>query len=285
MFDYEGAARELKEADCVLIGAGAGMSAAAGLDYLDEISFAERFPGMLQYGITYQYQLMGYPFPSEALKWGYFSVALDYVYNAGKKTVYQDLKSLIGDKDYFVITSNVDRYFHKNGFEESRIYTPQGDYENFQCLGPCKQEVWDGTGQIKSMLPTINRETQMVEDETLLPTCPSCGGPIFMNVRGGGWFVETPYLEKQQTFYKWLKATLDKRLAIIEIGSGFNTPGVIRLPLESLSLQHPRARLIRINRDYPQSPEGAISIAAPADLALKAIVKQANLQAAEQTTT
>lgn len=272
--EIQQAVEALKQADCILIGAGAGMSAAAGLDYTDTESFAERFPGMLQYGFSYKYQLMGYQFSDEALQWGYYSKALDYVYHAKPTPVYQNLLKLVKDKDYFAMTSNVDRYFHKNGFDQSRIFTPQGDYEKFQCLKPCTVDsFWDCKEQILAMSKSVNPETQIVEDRSLLPTCPNCGGPVFMNVRGGAWFIEKPYVEQSKAINEWLATTHDKHLTLIEVGSGFNTPGVIRMPMESIVSHHPKASLIRINRDHSAGPKGTISIAAAADVALSQIVE------------
>ncbi|MES0884304.1 SIR2 family NAD-dependent protein deacylase [Roseibium sp. SCP14] len=259
-------------ADAILIGAGAGLSASAGLDYTDQEAFAERFPGMLQYHARCQYQLMGYPFPDEALKWGYLSVALDHVYQAGQTQVYQDLLSLIGERDYFVITSNVDRYFHKNGFNPDRIYTPQGDYERFQCMTPCGDQVWDGRPSVAEMLPHVDRTTQLVTDRSTLPVCPNCGGPVFMNVRGGNWFIEHPYKAEADAINTWLSENQNKTLAILEIGAGFNTPGVIRLPMEAVATQFPKATLIRVSKEHPQGPKGTISIQLPAHDTLSKLV-------------
>lgn len=271
MTPIEKAADLIREADCVLIGAGAGMSAAAGLDYADEASFAERFPGMLQYGARNQYQLMGYPFRNEALKWGYQAAALDLVYQTGPTSVYQDLKAIVGDRDHFVVTSNVDRYFHKNGFDPDRIHTPQGDYEWLQCLRPCNDLVWDAVAPVTAMLKSLNRKNQVIENTETLPSCPNCGGPVFMNVRGGSWFIENRYLDGAERLVNWLKQIWDSRLVIIEVGSGFNTPGVIRWPCERIADQHPDARLIRINRDYAEVPGGGISICQSADRAIAAL--------------
>lgn len=265
------AAELLANADAILIGAGAGLSAAAGLDYTDEQAFAERFPGMLQYGARCQYQLMGYSFQDEALKWGYLSVGLDHVYHAGERAVYQSLRSLVGNKDYFAITSNVDRYFHKNGFDENRIFTPQGNYEYFQCFSRCHEGVWDGKPMVAAMLPHLNSDTQLIEDRSTLPTCPECGGPVFMNVRGGHWFIDAPYAEQHQTFNRWLQNNQKASLAIIEIGAGFNTPGVIRQPMQAIATQFKNAQLIRINRDHANGPRGTISISADADEAITGI--------------
>lgn len=271
MTPLDRASEVIRNADCVLIGAGAGMSAAAGLDYTDEKSFAARFPGMLQYGARNQYQLMGYPFQDEALKWGYQAAALDLVYRAGATQPYQDLKALIGDRDYFVVTSNVDRYFHKNGFEEARIFTPQGDYEWLQCLKPCTTDVWDATAPVGKMMESLNRETQKIEDIESVPTCPNCGGAVFMNVRGGNWFIESRYRDGANQLNRWIEKNWARSTAVLEVGCGYNTPGVVRWPLENLATQMPKAQHIRVNRDYAETSGTGISMAMDAGSALASL--------------
>lgn len=261
MNGIEQAADAITNADAIFIGAGAGLSAAAGLDYNDEKAFAERFPGMLQYGARYQYQLMGYPFPDEALKWGYLSIALDHVYRSDENPVYQSLRRIVGERDCFVMTSNVDRFFHKNRFDPNSIYTPQGDYELFQCMTPCHDAGWDGKPQVKAMLPHLNRQTQYIEDRRKLPVCPKCGGPVFMNVRGGYWFIDKPYHAQNEALNHWLVSQRTRKLVLLEIGAGYNTPGVIRQPLEVIASKFVNATLIRINRDHADGPPGTISIA------------------------
>ncbi|WP_064791308.1 hypothetical protein [Shewanella woodyi] len=272
MEPFEHAREVLADAEVVFIGAGAGLSASAGLDYTDQKAFAERFPGMLQYGFRFQYQLMGYPFDDEALKWGYLATGLNHVYHSQQTQVYQDLLSLVDERDSFVITSNVDRYFHKNGFDTANIYTPQGDYERFQCMTPCTDLVWDGRESVASMLPYINPETQYVENRSTLPVCPNCGGPVFMNVRGGSWFIEKPYETQADAISNWLNDNLNRKMAIVEIGAGFNTPGVIRLPLENIAKQLPDARLIRISKEHADGPVGTISLQMTADEALSKMI-------------
>ena len=272
------AADVLFDAEVILIGAGAGLSAAAGLDYTDEVAFAERFPGMLQYGFRRQYDLMGYPFQDEALKWGYLSVLLDHVYRTGVTQVYQTLRRIVGARDCFVITSNVDRYFHKNRFADAQIFTPQGDYERFQCYRRCHDATWDGKPLVEAMLVHVDRETQLVQDRSTLPVCPQCGGPVYMNVRGGDWFVDAPYMGKAGALRAWLDEAEERQLTVIDIGSGFNTPGVVRAPMESIGIGMPNAQLIRINTDHPEGPSGTISIQAPADEALNQLTTALSLR-------
>ncbi|MBL6814719.1 MAG: NAD-dependent protein deacetylase of SIR2 family [Pseudomonadales bacterium] len=268
------AANILAEANAVLIGAGAGLSAAAGLDYTDEIRFAARFPAMLQYGARNQYQLMGYPFADEALKWGYLAATLDDVYGSGVTQVYQDLLTIVDKRDYFVMTSNVDRYFHKNGFVDDRIYTPQGDYELLQCQTPCHRAVWDAKPIVAALVEHIDPQTQKVTDSSLLPVCPNCGENVYMNVRGGDWFIDAPYVEQANAISLWLDRVRHERLAVLEIGAGFNTPGVIRGPMETIGTTWPNADFIRVNIADMQAPAGTVCVAEPADRALQLILQQ-----------
>lgn len=268
MTNLDQAARLLQDADAILIGAGAGLSAAAGLDYSDNAVFARRYPAMVRYGFRNQYQLIGYPFPDEALKWGYLSVGLDHVYRQGPTLVYKALHDLVAGSEHFVMTSNVDRYFHKAGFEEDRVFTPQGDYALAQCLGPCHQAVWDLRPAVAAMVGAVDPQSQLVTDRELLPVCPQCGGPVFMNVRGGHWFVEAPYHTQAKRLGHWLEQHRDVRLVVLEIGAGFSTPGVIRRPMEAVAEHHPNAQLIRINRDHSDGPAGSVSIPLDAGEAL-----------------
>ncbi|MEW8189228.1 MAG: Sir2 silent information regulator family NAD-dependent deacetylase [Candidatus Thiodiazotropha endolucinida] len=270
----ERAAEILKDADAVLIGAGAGLSAAAGLDYTDEAAFTEQFPAMLQYGMRNQYQLMGYPFQDEALKWGYLAANLDYVYRSGASPVYKNLLSLVAQRDYFVMTSNVDRFFYKNGFDGERIYTPQGDYELLQCLTPCHSGFWDAKPIVARMLPHIDPGTQKISDRSTLPVCPNCGEAVYMNVRAGQWFIDAPYVKQAEALNHWLDNACGSRLAVLEIGAGFNTPGVVRAPMVAIGTRWPNASFIRINPKHAKGPENTVSIAAPADKALELITDQ-----------
>jgi NAD-dependent SIR2 family protein deacetylase len=161
---------------------------------------------------------------------------------------------LMADRDYFVITTNVDCMFAKSGFAEERIFTPQGNYALFQCLTPCTRETWPFKPVIDRILPTIDPATQEITDPSVIPHCPNCGGPVMMNVRGGDWFIDEPYLGQYRRYVDWVNASAAGRLLILEFGSGFNTPGVIRWPMEDIADRHPDAHLIRVNRDYPQVP-------------------------------
>lgn len=246
----------LTGAQCVLVAAGSGLSAAAGINYTDTAYFAEHFPGMVRRGFRMQAELMGYSAWSRALKWGYLAAnAYQVRFNMGSHPVYQWLLALVEAKSFFVHTSNVDGMFEKNGFEKDRIFTPQGDYAWMQCQTPCTTATWASRPILERILPEIDPETQEVVNTEVLPRCPNCGGDVMLNVRGGDWFVGEPYVEQAEKLRKWIESTHEKRLLIIEIGAGFNTPVVIRWPNEHIVLKHPDANLIRIDLTDPSVPK------------------------------
>ncbi|MCT4613739.1 MAG: hypothetical protein N4A49_02560 [Marinifilaceae bacterium] len=258
--DIERAMQILEDADAVLIGAGAGMSVPAGIDLMDTKSFAKAYPAMLQYGFTFGYQLMGYPYHDDRLRWGYLSASLKNMFSLGIDPSYQKLLNLVKDKEYFVMTTNVDRLFHKNNFDLNKIYTPQGDSSKFQCKLPCTNEVWDALPLVDKMVENIDPETQFLTDESLIPKCPNCGGEIYMNVRSGAFYIDDPYEQEKERLNKWLQVNASKKFVFLEIGVGYNTPGVIRYPFEQMYKQLPHSNFIRINSEHPQVPEGGIGL-------------------------
>jgi NAD-dependent SIR2 family protein deacetylase len=246
----------LKACDRVLIGAGAGLSAAAGIDYTDPVSFARLFPALVRRGLQADYQLIGYDDWEPAEKWGYLATHVNDVrFGPRPHPVYGRLFDLVHSKDYFVLTSNVDVMFVRNGFEERRVFTPQGDYAAMQCLRPCRPKVWASQPIIERLLPAIDPLTQAITDAKLLPSCPYCGGEVFLNVRGGSWFVEEPYAEEANRFNNWLRESLNHPVLILEIGAGFNTPGVVRWPLEQVALANPSAKFFRVNLEHAKVPQ------------------------------
>ena len=254
--DVQGCSNLLKKADCVLIGAGAGLSVDAGIDVFDQASFARDYPGMVKQGFKMGAELIGYTGWSPELQWGYFAAEANEVrFQNSSQPVYGRLLDLVRNKDYFVSTSNVDAFFVRNGFAQDRVFTPQGDFALMQCQTPCSDETWPTKPIIDRILPTVDPATQMVTDPGVIPHCPNCGGPVMLNVRGGHWFVEEPYKEQAQRFNEWLQGTKDSQLLVIEIGAGFNTPGVIRWPMERIVYTHSNAHLVRVNLQYPQVPQ------------------------------
>ncbi len=246
----------IQEAPNILIAAGAGISAAAGIDYTDTKKFTDMFPALVQKGFRKKYDVMGYEaWPPEA-KWGYHTLNVHHdFYEIKEHPVYLQLLEIILDKNYFVITSNVDGMFYRNHFRADRIFTPQGNYSRIQCLTPCSQETWDIRPYLDKLLQSINPETQEISDRSCIPRCPSCGGEMTLNVRGGYWFVEKSYKQQEKNYMQWLKKAVQKKIVVLELGAGFNTPGVIRWPMEKIVSGHRNAHLMRVNLEYPEVPK------------------------------
>ncbi|MCI9888814.1 NAD-dependent protein deacetylase of SIR2 family [Micrococcales bacterium 31B] len=252
----EAAALEaLRTADRVLFAAGAGLSAAAGYDYADRKRFAELFPALRRAGFEARYQMIGYPLPPRN-QWGFWAVHVtDIRLGAEPNPLYQSLRAIAGDRDHFVTTSNVDCLFTRNGFDADRAYTPQGDYALYQCLTPCTREVWDARPIIERALAELDVETGATSAEAV-PACPRCGGEVYLNVNGGRWYVNDHFMPGLERLRDWLGECIesDARVALLEFGAGFNTPSVVRWPVEQLAEQIPGATLIRVNADHPEVP-------------------------------
>lgn len=260
-------ARALREwlsgATHVLVGAGAGMTAAAGIDYGDEDDFARRFPVLRAKGFRARYEFIGYDAWTPAEAWAFWASHVHQVrWGVRDDATYRSLRAMIGDRDYFVVTSNVDGLFVRNGFDEARTFTPQGDYALMQCRRACTRETWPSRPPIERAIAAIDPQTFTVADPAAIPTCPRCGGPTFMNVRADEYFIEVPYEAQADRFGAWMREAIGARLLVIEVGAGFNTPSVIRWRMERVVAAARDARFVRINPQYPHVPAAFASRAA-----------------------
>lgn len=279
--DLEQAARTFRtwwtEADHVLIGAGAGLSAAAGIDYTDPVDFARTFPVLSARGFRARYQFIGYQGFSPAQHWAYWATHVDSIrFGPRPHPVYRGLRELTIGRDTFVLTSNVDAMFERNGFDVDRLFTPQGDYASMQCRRPCLPTVWPSKPAIERILSNVDPQAFAVTDPGAVPKCPTCGGEVFLNVRLDSGFVDKPYQAQAERFGAWVHGTRG-RMLLIEVGAGFNTPSVVRWPMERLARSLPHARFVRINRDGASTGhapgERALGVQGDAGLVVKAFVE------------
>lgn len=246
----------LQSADAILIGAGAGLTAAAGISYTDKEAFSKLFPAWVKKGFSMQYQLMGYTNWTQAEQWGYYTVHLNYVYfQQGSNALYEKLCGMVEQKDYFVMTSNVDQLFHKSGFSNKRIYSPQGNYGKIQCTVPCSDTVWDIKPYVEKMQQCLHPREQVITDPAAIPKCPNCGSNMFINARADHSFIETPYHVEQERLVAWLERLAKRETVLLELGAGYNTPTVIRVPMERITASLRNATLIRVNLEYAEVPE------------------------------
>ena len=240
----------IAEADHVIIGAGAGLSAAAGLEYSGEAFEHEFREWILRYGITDLYSSSFYPFETEEERWAYWAKHIWFArYQPEAKPLYRQILSLVEDKDYFVITTNVDGQFEKAGFDTQRIFATQGDYAFFQPADGSPKELYPNKQWVEQTLPAIHDCRIPTQ---LIPHTPD-GNPVAMNLRCDDTFVEDKHWYEQADRYsQFIEKSYDKRLLLLEFGVGFNTPVIIRFPFERMAAQFPQTSLIRFNRDYPQ---------------------------------
>ena len=170
-----------------------------------------------------------YPFPSAEERWAYMSRMI-WVnrYQSPPKPVYEELYNLVKDKDYFVLTTNVDHCFQKAGFAKERLFYTQGDFGLSQCSLPCRQETFDNEDAVRAMLRT---QKDMRIPSELMPHCPHCGRPMTMNLRADGTFAEDEgWHRAQERYHSFLQTREGKRVLFPELGVGYNTPAIIKFP-------------------------------------------------------
>ncbi len=238
--------KALEEAEAVIIGAGAGLSASAGFVYNGERFQAYFSDFEEKYGFHDMYSGGFYPYKTLEEYWAYWSRYI-YLnrYMDPPKPVYEDLLELIKDKDYFVLTTNVDHCFQKAGFEKERLFYTQGDYGLFQCSEPCCQETWDNEEIIGEM---IRRQDHMKIPRDLVPHCPHCGKPLTMNPRADDTFVQDEgWYQASRRYSRFLTAHQDRKILFLELGVGYNTPVIIKYPFWQMTAKNPRAVYACVN--------------------------------------
>ena len=243
----------LRGADAVLIGAGAGLSTAAGIEY-SGARFTENFQDFIErYGMTDMYSSGFYPFETEEEKWAYWSRHIRMNrYDAPVGEPYRQLLELVRDKPYFVITTNVDAQFYKAGFDPRRIWAVQGDYGKLQCSRGCHDTLYDNHDLMMEMCEKQKDCRIPVE---LVPRCPRCGESMEINIRKDEYFVQDEqwYAERGR-YMGFLEENKRKKVIFLELGVGFNTPTIIRFPFEQIAANWPRATLVRIGRSRAAVP-------------------------------
>lgn len=254
------AADMIRKADYILIGAGAGLSTAAGAVY-GGTWFQENFKEFQQkYGndpyMQDMYSAGFYPYPDEESFWGYWSkqatlggIDLDVT------PLYKDILNLLRDKKTFCLSTNADGQFQKAGYKEEQIFCTQGDYFHIQCQKACHQRTYNAVKLFKQM----NQARKNCKIPTyMVPKCPVCGGPMAMNLRCDQYFVQDEaWYKAEKRFGTFLNEALNsqKNLLLLELGVGFNTPTIIRFPFEKLVKENKQVNLIRLNRNEAVLPE------------------------------
>ena len=244
---------KIRTADAVVIGAGAGLSTAAGFTYSGE-RFEKYFSDFSQkYGFKDMYSGGFYHYKTPEEHWAYWSRYI-FVnrYMDPPTDLYNKLYESVKDKDYFVITTNVDHCFQKAGFDKKRLFYTQGDYGLFQCSEPCCQETFDNKDIIIEML---KQQKDMKIPTELLPVCPHCGKPLTMNLRSDDKFVEDEGWHRAAERYEnFLRTRANEKILFLELGVGYNTPVIIKYPFWQMTAKNTNATYACINQGQAVCP-------------------------------
>ena len=243
----------LQDCDAVVIGAGAGLSTAAGFIYTGE-RFEQHFSDFAQkYGIRDMYSGGFYPFATPEEYWAYWSRYI-YInrYMDAPKPVYDDILKLVADKDYFVITTNVDHCFQKAGFDQKRLFYTQGDYGLFQCSEPCCQKTYDNEEIVRQM---VEQQCNMRVPSELVPHCPVCGRPMTMNLRCDDTFVEDEgWHRAAERYSEFLRRHKGLKTLFLDLGTGMNTPAIVKFSFWRMANEWPDAAYACINLGEAYAP-------------------------------
>ncbi|MBP3797410.1 MAG: Sir2 silent information regulator family NAD-dependent deacetylase [Ruminococcus sp.] len=246
--------KEIQNADVIVIGAGAGLSTAAGFTYSGE-RFERFFSDFeAKYGFHDMYSGGFFPFETPEEMWAYWSrfIWCNRYMDIDNGT-YKRLFELVKDKDYFVISTNVDHQFQKAGFDKEKLFYTQGDYGLFQCSEPCHDQTYDNEAMVKDM---IEFQEDMKIPTELIPKCPKCGKPMTMNLRSDDKFVEDEGWHRAAERYEdFLQAHEGQHILFLELGVGYNTPVIIKYPFWKMTVQNPNAVYACLNFGEAYAPD------------------------------
>ena len=240
-------------AEAVVVGAGSGLSTAAGLTY-DGERFRRHFSDFIEArGFTDMYTAGFHPYSTREEYWAYWSRHIWYNrYVEAPKDTYKKLLKLLGRKDFFVLTTNVDHQFQLAGFPKERLFYTQGDYGLWQCRVPCHDATYDNREVVKRM---VEEQRGMRVPTELVPHCPKCGEPMSMNLRADDTFVEDEGWHAAANRYSdYLNAHSEGRVLYLELGVGMNTPAIVKYPFWRRTYVNPQARYACVNYREAYAP-------------------------------
>jgi len=243
---------KIKNANKILIGAGSGLSTAAGITYSGN-RFRENFENFIQkYSLIDMYSAGFYPFKTSEEKWAYWSrhIKLNRYDDYGT-ALYKELYDIVKEKEYFVITTNVDYLFYKTGFDENKIFAVQGDYGKFQCSIPCHNKLYNNKNLIMQM---VNEQKDCKIPSELIPKCPICGKEMEINIRKDSAFVQDKnWIKASDNYLNFIGKYGKENIVLLELGVGYNTPNIIKYPFEKITYNFPNVTLVRINKDFSEA--------------------------------
>ena len=263
--------QEIESTGTIVIGAGAGLSASAGFTYSGK-RFEDNFPDFIEkYGFKDMYSAGFYPYQTLEEHWAYWSRYI-YInrYMDAPKPVYHKLYDLVKDKDYFLLTTNVDHCFQRAGFDKHRLFYTQGDYGLFQCSRPCHQNTYNNEALIREMVEAqgyvIDVDGTLILPEgaspkmtippDLIPHCPKCGEPMSMNLRADHTFVEDEgWRMASERYAEFLRRHQNLKVLFLEAAVGFNTPTIIKYSFWRMAHEWKDAVYVCLNYGEAYAPD------------------------------
>lgn len=260
--DYAGQLETIKEwvnsADAIVVGIGSGLSAAGGLDYTTPALAEKWYPEYYKLGCRSLFDIMGLYWVTTVTEqsatkyWGFWAWHIWNIrYQTEATEPYTGLAALLDGKNYFIVTTNADGQTQKV-FPADKIFAPQGNYCYFQCKKPCSDEIYYNEDMVRTMVENIPNPFEIRSED--IPRCPKCGELLIPNLRCDFDFVEAPHLKTMPDYERFIEENQNKRLVLLELGVGFNTPMIIRYPFEAMTNEFPDTRLVRINNTIAEVP-------------------------------
>ncbi|OHS99193.1 NAD-dependent protein deacetylase, SIR2 family [Tritrichomonas foetus] len=250
----------INNSDAIMIGAGAGLTASGGYNYVNPQIFEANFPDFKKLGYKTIWDCVSTFWnvndDNELEYYGYWTNHIRKIrYEAPVGQPYLYLKHIIDNcnKDYFIFTSNVDHQIQKSGFPEDKVLATQGNYMYFQCSKPCSQDVYDNYDYVMNITDNIERPSMKCRPCDV-PHCPKCGRRLIPNLRSDSHFVEGPHMKNYHLLNEFINRHKNDKVVILELGVGFNSPGLIRFPFDNLVYKNKNWNMIRINLTDPQTP-------------------------------
>lgn len=233
-------AQELNKADAVLVGAGTGLSEAAGFTRTAPY-FTRHFSDFIdKYGFEDLCTAARFNYPSQEEKWAFWSRAIYlYRYSPAPRPVYNTLFEIIKDKDYFVITTTADHMFQKSGFDSDRLFYTYGDYGTWQCSQPCNDATYDNEDAVRKMMEA---QRDMKVPRSLIPICPACGRKMKVNLLTDDSFVENDgWYRAEERYEHYVRSHKSGRIVFLDIGTTASTPIIIKCPFTQMTYENPLA--------------------------------------------
>ena len=242
----------IQDTETLFIGVGSGMTASGGISYTDPMLAKKWYPEYFSLGYQSIAEIMGRFWPTTLREekaqafWGFWVKHIFHLrYELKALSPYLDLFDIAKGKNYFICSTNVDGQLEKAGFPSSFIFAPQGDYGLFQCAKPCSDNVYPNQDMIDRMIKNMPSPFEIRKED--IPRCPKCGGLLMPNLRCDQNFVEQPHMGNIAQYESFIKNSIHKKIVLLELGVGFNTPGIIRIPFEQIAAKSSSAVLIRVN--------------------------------------